>query len=327
MIAAIKGKKVLFITTKNIDYIRNSQEIRLISKNADSIDLIYSKRRNYLFRVCSVLLQIYLKKSNKNDVIFIGFAPQLVLPFIGGVVRGKTIVIDFFISVYDTLICDRKWFKKTGVVAKACHFLDDYTLKKATYVITDTRAHADFFALEFNSIRRKFETMYLEADESIYHPREESKDIKLKDKYIVLYFGSVLPLQGVDIVLHAIERLKDQEDIYFDIIGPIPRKYHKPIQSNVNYTKWLPQEELARRIAVADLCLAGHFNEKIAKAKRTIPGKAYIYRAMEKRMILGDNQANRELFNDTYYNRFVRMGSAGELEKAILNAYYEDKGM
>ena len=34
MIDLVKNKKVLFITTKNLDYIRNSQEINIIKKNS-----------------------------------------------------------------------------------------------------------------------------------------------------------------------------------------------------------------------------------------------------------------------------------------------------
>ena len=96
------------------------------------------------------------------------------------------------------------------------------------------------------------------------------------NKYVVLYFGSVLPLQGVDVVLDAIKLLKNEKDIFFQVIGPISKKYSKPVQDNVEYIDWLEQKELAEYIANADLCLAGHFNGEIDKAKRTIPGKAYI---------------------------------------------------
>ena len=89
-------------------------------------------------------------------------------------------------------------------------------------------------------------------------------------------------MQGVDIVLDAVKLLQEEKKIFFQIIGPIPKKYNKPIQDNVEYIEWLTQEQLAEYIANADLCLAGHFNGEINKAKRTIPGKAYIYSAMKK---------------------------------------------
>ncbi|SFC26847.1 glycosyltransferase family 4 protein [Butyrivibrio sp. YAB3001] len=325
---SVKGKKVLFITTKNIDYIRNTQEIRILKENADELKIIHSVKKNYALRIIDVWGQI-LKSRRKRassgstiqdcDVIFIGFAPQLVLPFLGRKFKGKQIIIDFFISVYDTLICDRKLFRKGGFIAFLSHKLDEVTIRKADYIITDTKAHAKFFVEEFGADQRKTETIYLEADQNIYYPRVTKNINYPNDKVKVLYFGSILPLQGVDIVLDAIRLLKDNANIAFEVIGPIPQKYNKPIQDNVKYIDWLSQEELANHIADADLCLAGHFNKEIKKADRTIPGKAYIYEAMGKAMILGNSSGNRELFQEDESHIFVEMGNAMDLAKKIRN--------
>ena len=94
----VKTKKILFVTTKNIDYIRNTQEIRLLEENAASLDLIYSNRKNYLSRILSVWKQISRNTVHDKDIIFIGFAPQLIVPFVGKRLKGKMVVIDFFIS-------------------------------------------------------------------------------------------------------------------------------------------------------------------------------------------------------------------------------------
>ena len=87
----------------------------------------------------------------------------------------------------------------------------------------------------------------------------------------------------------------------------------------MEYIDWLSQEELAEHIANADLCLAGHFNGEIDKAKRTIPGKAYIYEAMGKKMVLGDNEANREL-EKMRTHVMVQQGDSVALAKKIKNA-------
>lgn len=318
-IEQVKEKRVLFITTKNIDYIRNTQELRLLEENAQSVEVIYSSRKKYIGRLLEIWMKLGVRNMEKIDVVFIGFAPQLILPLFKWKVRKKKIIIDFFISVYDTLIHDRRKFKDKGIIAKVCHYVDSVTLKWANHVITDTQADARYFIEEFQSDELKFETLYLEADKSIYYPREQKKRDDLKDKFVVLYFGSILPLQGVDIVLEAVKLLKDEKDIYFQIIGPIPEKYSKPIQDNVEYIDWLSQEELAEHIANADLCLAGHFNGEIDKAKRTIPGKAYIYEAMGKKMVLGDNEANREL-EKMRTHVMVQQGDSVALAKKIKNA-------
>jgi glycosyltransferase involved in cell wall biosynthesis len=161
-------------------------------------------------------------------------------------------------------------------------------------------------------------TLYLEADKSIYHPLDIERPDKYKDKFIVLYFGSVLPLQGVDIVLDAAKRLKSVSDLHFIFVGPIK---NGGVPENVEHIEWLPQNELAKYISYADLCLAGHFSGSIKKARRTIPGKAYIYQAMEKPMILGDNLANHELFKDGDMFCFVKMGDGEALANAILSRF------
>ena len=54
------------------------------------------------------------------------------------------------------------------------------------------------------------------------------------------------------------------------------------------------------------------------KAKRTIPGKAYIYEAMKKPMILGDNLATHELYSEDNMHYFVEMGNAEALTQKII---------
>lgn len=316
----IKGKKVLFITTKNVDYIRNVQEINILKEYSDECHLIFSIRKGYVGRILEVWIKLFKCCLKDVDVVFVGFAPQLIIPYVWRLFKGKTIIVDFYISVYDTLICDRRKFRDGGLVARICHRLDEKTLQKADHVITDTKAHADYFISEFNSKADIFETIYLEADRTIYYPRPQNKSEELKDKFVVLYFGSILPLQGVNVVLDAIRELKNNKDIFFDVIGPIPKKYHKPVQDNVRYIDWLSQEELAEHIANADLCLAGHFDGDIEKAKRTIPGKAYIYEIMKKPMILGDGIANHELFLYDVNHKFIKMGDKSMLAKVIVES-------
>lgn len=313
----LEGKNVLFITTKNIDYIRNSQEIRLIRERSNAFDVIYSSNKNYILRILQVWNKITRQKIRDCDIVFLGFEPQFVLPFVGYKMKNKEIVIDCFISVYDTLVNDRKKIKAGGLMAKFCHWLDKKTISMANTIITDTKAHAEYFHSEFGGEKDRFETLYLEADESIYYPREQKKPEKLVDKYIVLYFGSILPLQGVDVVLDSLKNFENEKDIFFEIIGPVPKKYNKPEQANVCYYEWLSQNELSEHIAYADLCLAGHFSADIDKAWRTIPGKAYIYEMMGKKMILGDGAANHELFESDEKHSFVERGSSMALANEV----------
>lgn len=314
----VKDKKVVFITTKNLDYLRNVQEINLLRQNAKSVEVIGYKDKSYIKRLLKIYFKLLFGSFKAFDCVFIGFAPQLILPFFNFKFKGKSVLVDFFISVYDTLVFDRKKFKAGSLPARLCKWLDTKCIHSADSVICDTNAHGDYFAQEFGYDRNKINTLYLEADSSIYTDKAYERPQSIKDKFVVLYFGSVLPLQGVDVVLGAMDALKNQNDLHFYFIGPVTEKGLLPSSNNFEHFEWLKQEELAKYIGYADLCLAGHFNADIAKAKRTIPGKAYIYEAMNKPMILGENAATHELYSEDDKHYFVEMGSVDALVEKIL---------
>jgi len=320
----ISGKNVLFITTKNLDYIRNVQEISLLESHASSYTVIGSYSRHYPLRVLKVFLLLLVKSAHLFDVVLIGFAPQLILPIFYRKFRENDIIIDFFISLYDTFCLDRRKCKPDGIPGRLLHRLDELTLSLADRVICDTDTHGTYFAEEFHLPRGKLRTLYLKADPAVYHPFSAQKPDQPREKSIVLYFGSILPLQGADIVLKAMSLLQEKDDIFFYFIGPVKEKALQalcPKSPNIQYLSWLSQKELAELIGQADLCLAGHFSGSIAKAGRTIPGKAYIYQAMQKPMILGDNPANHEIFAPGPDTVFVEMGNPRALADAILSFF------
>lgn len=321
MLTALTKKNVLFITTKNLDYIRNTQEIALIKKEAASHTIIGSNNRCYFIRLLFVYFSLIKISTVQFDTVFIGFAPQLILPLFRHKFRHNYIVIDFFISLFDTFCEDRQLFRSRSLPGRFLHRLDQSTLRQADLVICDTISHGAYFTSEFGISPDRLHPLYLQADAAIYHPQIAEKPAWLKDKYVVLYFGSILPLQGIDIVLQAITLLEKEENIFFYFIGPVKEKKRSafcPDTKNIKFINWLSQEQLAQYISQADLCLAGHFNTNIAKAKRTIPGKAYIYQAMKKPMILGDNPANHELFQSDPFHVFVEMGNPNALADTIL---------
>lgn len=322
LIQLVANKRVLFVTSKNLDYIRNTQETELLKEHTKKCDVIGSKSKNYVFRVIYTYIKLLfaLFHKNKYDYIFIGFAPQLYFIFLPFLHKDR-IVIDFFISMYDTFVDDRKKVSEDSVIAKILHKVDSYVLKKANYIISDTKAHRDYFINEFDALLDKFIVLYLVADTSIYDPNKYPVKEKKANQLNVLYFGSILPVQGIEIILETMQLLKDNSYIKFTIIGPINKKFK--IQSedypNTRFIPWLNQNDLAYEISQSDLCLAGHFSSKIGKANRTIAGKTYIYQAMNKPVILGDSDANRELFQEDDMHFFVEMGNAMSLRDKILD--------
>ena len=312
----VAGKKVLFVSTKNLDYLRNVQEIALLRKHAAQVTVIASPASSYFSRLLTVCTSLLRTSVKGYDLVFTGFAPQLLLPWFRRL-RKKPVIEDFFISLYDTFTQDRRLFKPDSLPGKLLLKLDRKTLALGNTVIADTRAHAEYFASGLGCDPEKIQVLYLEADTEIYHPMPVEKEPGAP--FHVLYFGSILPLQGVDVVLGAIRLIGADPDYSFEVIGPLEEK-DIPDQSNLACHPWLSQQELAAHIARADLCLAGHFSPTIDKAKRTIPGKAYIFRAMEKPMVLGDTPANHELYTADSRTFFSPPGDPAALAETIRRA-------
>lgn len=319
----ISGKKVLFLATKNCDYIRISQEVELLEKYSSYVEKICFSDKSYGKRLLKVIRQLLFINMRKFDLIYVSFMPQMLVPFFSWKWRGKLLVTDFFISIYDTLVFDRKKIKEQSLIGRLLYWIDRCTISKSDYIVADTKAHGAYFSDEFGCPKENIFVLYLNADRSVYYPRVQKKRVEFGHKFHVLYFGSILPLQGVEYVLQAAKLLKEQTDIQFTVIGPIRNKISKPVLETVRYIEWMNQNELAEEISQSDICLAGHFSADIKKAERTIPGKAYIYEAMKKPMILGDTIANRELFVPDESHSFVKTGDSQALADEINQKYSE----
>lgn len=113
-------------------------------------------------------------------------------------------------------------------------------------------------------------------------------------------------------------------------------RYYKPIKigkteklnikrdkyENVEFLGWLQDDRIAKYINSADICLAGHFNLENPRANREIPGKAFIYKAMGQKIILGDSEANREVFKEDNKTIFyVERGNYKKLAEMIEKIY------
>ena len=101
------------------------------------------------------------------DMVFAGFAPQLVIPLFR---RGseKPLVIDFFISMYDTLCFDRK-----SSVREHSGRILRYIDKRLSPPQTWQYAMQGPRPVLLRRVRLpddKMKVLYLEADTSIYYP-------------------------------------------------------------------------------------------------------------------------------------------------------------
>ena len=214
-------------------------------------------------------------------------------------VQHKPLLLDAYVSTYDTLCEDRGRFRPGSLPGRLAFWLDRRSCQVANRILTDTWSDAEYFQRTFSISPDKFDTVYVGCDESLFYPREASSSARVGCE--IFYYGSFLPLHGTDVILQAAAALRRRPDIHFTIGGDgmgfdgARRNASELALDNVTFAGWIPIERLPDFIARATICLGGHFSN-VPKAARVVSTKTFQFIAMGKPTIVGDNAATRELF-------------------------------
>ena len=203
--------------------------------------------------------------------------------------------MDAFISVYDTIVNDRKLWKPDAARSKLLWWLERAAYRKADVVLVDTSQNADFYSGLFRLPRNRFVALPLATNEDDYVPKTYHT---VDGRCRVLFVGTFVPLHGVETIAEAARLLSSREDVQFRILGDGvgARSVQKLLDgvANVDWQRrWLSAAELAGEIANADICL-GIFGDT-DKAQRVCPYKLYAYSRVGRAIITGDTQWHRSL--------------------------------
>lgn len=268
-----------------------------------------------LFKLAPRLLTTYASlvahfaRVPHYDLMVVGYTGQIDI-FLARLLnsfRRKPLVLDAFISLYDTVVNDRKLASPSSLKARLLWWLDKTSCAIADLVLLDTNAHIAYFVNEFGIPGKKFASLFVGGDELASRAGIASdKSERSLDKnapFTVLYFGTYIPLHGIKYIVEAAALLKKRTDIRFIFIGEgqllpsIKRLAARLGCTNIEFIDhWLAPADLAARIADADLCL-GIFGAT-GKATRVIPCKVFDCMAFGKAILTADTPAARELLKD-----------------------------
>jgi glycosyltransferase involved in cell wall biosynthesis len=252
------------------------------------------------------------------DVCFAGFYGQPLAVMLAALQR-RPIVLDAYVSTFDTLCHDRRWFGPRSLPGRLAYWIDWRGCGLATHLVTDTCAHATYFAETFHVPREKVTTVYVGCDESVFYPRQP---VRHRQGIEVFFYGAYLPLHGTDVIVQAAHLLRQRAEIRFVIGGDGPQRaaIAQLIRDldlhNVDCVGWIPLQQVPGHIARADICLGGHFS-MVPKAARVISTKSFQFLAMRKATIVGDNPATRELLAHGQHAYSVPMGDPQALADAV----------
>jgi len=271
--------------------------------------LIYVKRH----------IQLIEKHAKLHyDVLLTSYVGQLVMP-LAKLMTSRPIVLDAFLGIHEMFI-DHEPEASDSYRAKAWYYLDMYSFRSANSILTDTKEHINYFHEQFGINRNKFRRVFAGSDDAIFFPRSVNR---VNDNFLVMFWGTFIPLQGVQFIIRAAKLLQNQKDVVFKIIGSgrtfdLAKNLSERLRlRNVSFfTKWIPYQELPNHIANADLCL-GIFGDT-PKAKRVIPNKAFEALAMGKPLITGDSPATGEALTNMKDCVLCEMANPRAIVKSIM---------
>ena len=272
---------------------------------------------------CYPGLIVRFMKSPRPDVVIIGYLGHVdvIVIWIFAKLRGIPVVWDAFISLYDTVVCDRKLLHRYNPLAILLYCWEWLACRAVDLVILDTVSHARLFIDHFGVKEDKTTSVYVGVEPEIFSPRDIRPAVGMDDSCSVLFYGQFIPLHGIETIIEAARLLKD-EGIDWTLIGTgqeterIAGMLREEPLAKLNWVEWVEYEELVAHIHQADICL-GIFGSS-DKAARVVPNKVYQILATGMPLITRTSPAMDELVEEPDPGIiFVAPASPHELAEAI----------
>lgn len=213
--------------------------------------------------------------------------------------RGQRVIWDMFLSLFDTVVNDRKMATRRSLAGRLVYALEWLAARSVDCVVLDTQAHAahvaDLFGLA--ACRTAAIPVGVEADHFPRLAPVQARDGRTK----VLFYGQLIPLHGVQTILDAALSERGRA-IDWHIIGTgqdrpkVESALSRQSTDHVTWEPWVPYEDLIDAIGEADACL-GIFGAS-TKAACVVPNKVYQALLAGRTVITRDSPAMRETFAD-----------------------------
>lgn len=307
---------------KDPNYVRTNSLVNALASMPDvELTVVKNHHRGPLRYIEVPLRLLAARLKLRPDTFVIGFRAQEIFWALYPAMAGKRKIFDEFINLHDYLVDEHHIFKPGSLTVKVVDAYMRWVVGRCRTVLTDTPVHADLSSRIYAIDRRKFLAVPVGTDEDVFKPlpHKETKD------FSVLFYGTMLPLHGLDVILEAAAKLKDKQNVKFRLVGArgnseMRRKINGFIADNglgdkIELIDWIDYADLPASIAKADLCLGGPFGVT-GQAGRVVTGKTYQFLAMARPAVIGRSPATG-VFKDRKNCLLADRGSAQSLADAI----------
>lgn len=313
-------KSIVVITCQpDPDYVRAAVlRIGIGALPGLKLSVIKNSRLNKL-RYPEVAYKILQCRLTDNpDVYLLTFRGYEMLPWLLLVAVGKRVIFDEFINALEWGAYEHKKFSPRSAFGKIFNGMYGFLLSRCFAILADTDAHADISSKLSAVSRNKYLAVPVSTNETLFFPSARQKR---GSQFNVFFYGNILPLHGLDIMLNAALQLKDERDISFTFIGGKPEhqsavEYAIFSGARIAYFKYVPFIELPGYIHEASLCLGGPFGNTF-QSQFVVTGKTYQFLAAGVPTVIGANKASG-LFKDKENSLVIPQGDSDALAAAIL---------
>lgn len=252
------------------------------------------------------------------DVYLLTFRGYEILPWVLLIATGKQVIFDEFINAFEWAAYEHKFFSPKSIFARLFNAGYGFLLRRCDVILADTDAHADISS-ELSAVpRERYFSVPVGTDESLFFPLKRNSD---SQHFRVFFYGNVLPLHGIDIMLRAALQLRDECNILFTFVGG-KSEHQEAIEhatsngARITYKKYIPFADLPAYVHDASLCLGGPFGDTF-QSQFVVTGKTYQFLAAGVPTVIGANKAS-DLFRDKENCLVVPQGDSHALAAAIV---------
>ena len=261
-----------------------AQEINcnLLANGERSGKLIRTSGNPVLFLICHLLVFTRFLFSRRPKNVYIPYPAiffQFLISLLPNKMKPEFTILDAFISIYDTVVIDRRLIKQGTWLARLLFKIEQRAFSTAGKVLVDTSCNREYYASLFNIPPDKFVPVPLATDEHAFRPAPymitRNKSIR------ILFIGTLIPLHGIQTIIRAINQLNEHHDLDFHIIGDgqdagFVQAHAAGNPHHFQWSRdWHNSTKLNSAITDADICL-GIFGST-SKTQRVCPYKIYHY--------------------------------------------------
>ena len=238
---------------------------------------------------------------NRIDVVWVAEGGHPLVPWIRAVTpRRIPVVFDPFLSRWSTRVEDRRLFEPHTPRAWLAAWQDFSSCWAADHLVFDTHEHRRYFYDRYR-LRKPWSVLQVGIDEDVFDAEGPTTE-RPSEGCDVLFYGTYIPLHGIDAILRAAARLSARRDLRITLVGEGQTRVAMEALARslgelpVVFLPSEPAPMLARRIRAADVCL-GIFGDTI-KAGNVVPNKVVQCTAMGKAIVTRRSTAIERDFID-----------------------------